>query len=291
MRGLAVIGVAAGGIGVEALDFAPFHDGGVIRISEHRALWIGFLRRTDHAEQRLLLRDAVYHPGRIENLVAAVLGIGLREHGEFGVGGIAAKRAEIFEQIVDLVGGKREAHGQVGFGQRRTAVRREIDCDQRPRRHMAEQLRRSVQGIEHRLGHAIVQHRRDLPPAAGCAFGVIGDAALYAPHRRQAALARDVGGLGRPGRDRADARHHQNQLARRGRGPRRFAIDEQLLQQRALARAEGVRGLDEVPEFGAGDARGRRNPGQAGVEFFQTEGGQRGAAAQLEDFSHESLRR
>ena len=52
-----------------------------------------------------------------------------------------------------------------------------------------------------------------------------------------------------------------------------------------------MRGLDEMPEFGAGNARARRDFGQAGVQFFQTERGERGAAAQLEDFSHESLRR
>ena len=52
-----------------------------------------------------------------------------------------------------------------------------------------------------------------------------------------------------------------------------------------------MRGFDEMPEFGAGDARARRDLAQAGVQFFQTERGQRWAAAQLEDFSHESLRR
>ncbi len=87
------------------------------------------------------------------------------------------------------------------------------------------------------------------------------------------------------------ARHHQIEFARGRRRLHRLAIHEQLVEDCALARIERMRGFDEMPEFGAGDARARGNFSQAGVQFFQTERGQRWAAAQLEDFSHESLRR
>ena len=45
---------------------------------------------------------------RVEDLVAAVLGIGLREHHQLDIGGIAPERAESLDQIVDLLGRQRE---------------------------------------------------------------------------------------------------------------------------------------------------------------------------------------
>jgi len=60
---------------------------------------------------------------------------------------------------------------------------------------------------------------------------------------------RDVGGLGRPGGEGAEARHHEVQPAF---GHRRwFAVGEQPLKQRALACAERRFELDEVPKFRA----------------------------------------
>ena len=63
----------------------------------------------DHCKQGFLLPLTVDIPGRIENLVAAMLGIGLREHHEFGVAGVAAHRREGLDQVVDLVSGQRQA--------------------------------------------------------------------------------------------------------------------------------------------------------------------------------------
>jgi hypothetical protein len=48
------------------------------------------MRFADHAEQRLVLGFAVDHPGGVENLVAAMFGIGLGEHHQFDVGRVAA---------------------------------------------------------------------------------------------------------------------------------------------------------------------------------------------------------
>ena len=39
-----------------------------------------------------------------------MLGIGLREHGEFDIGGVTPLPHEQFTQILDLVRGQREAH-------------------------------------------------------------------------------------------------------------------------------------------------------------------------------------
>ena len=71
-----------------------------------------------------------------------------------------------------------------------------------------------------------------------------------------------------------------------------FDLKERVeLARAALTGIERVGGLHEMPEFGAGNARVRRDVREARVQFFQTERGVRGAAAQLQNFSHKSLRR
>ena len=54
-------------------------------------------------------RCAVDDPARVEDLVAAVLGVRLREHHQLDVGRIAAEPLEALEQVVDLVGRQRQA--------------------------------------------------------------------------------------------------------------------------------------------------------------------------------------
>ncbi|KAG1314737.1 hypothetical protein G6F63_016151 [Rhizopus arrhizus] len=56
-----------------------------------RGLLVGVL---DHPEQRAVLFLAVDGPAGVEDLVAAVLGIGLREHHQFDVGGVAPQVGE-----------------------------------------------------------------------------------------------------------------------------------------------------------------------------------------------------
>jgi hypothetical protein len=77
---------------------------------------------------------------------------------------------------------------------------------------------------------------------------VIRDAALDAPHARQAAVARDVGGLARPRRQRARARHHEKQFARVVLRFAMRAVIEQLPQHRALVVARIAVDLDEMHE-------------------------------------------
>src|SRR4030067_2387749 len=85
-----VISVNAGArLGEEAPDAPALDDRGVVLVGAERALGIGGVGLADHAEQRIGLRLAVNDPVGVKNLVAAVLGIGLREHHKFDVGGIA----------------------------------------------------------------------------------------------------------------------------------------------------------------------------------------------------------
>jgi hypothetical protein len=74
-----------------------------------RALRVGLVRLADHAEQGLVLLLAVDHPGGVEDLVAAVFGIGLREHHQFDVGRIAAGLGKDVEQVIDFVVRQRQA--------------------------------------------------------------------------------------------------------------------------------------------------------------------------------------
>jgi hypothetical protein len=71
----------------------------------------------DHLEQRLVLGGTVDFPGGVEDLVAAVLGVGLREHHQFDVVRIAAEPGEGGDQVVDLILGKGEAQRRIGGDQ------------------------------------------------------------------------------------------------------------------------------------------------------------------------------
>jgi hypothetical protein len=147
---------------------------------------------------------------------------------------------------------------------------------------VAEQRFGVVQRFEHRLGHAVVQHRQrggQIAPGVD----VKGRAALDARHRREAALARDFGRLRRPGRDGAEARRHQLQRAGRRLAGRMRA--KQVLQAR------------DRPRPAARSARRNTSARRRGLELGQdgldvlgkagkAGGGEGGGAAQLEDFGH-----
>src|SRR5690606_24407803 len=101
-----------------------------------RALLVGVL---DHLEQRAALLLPVDGPAGVDDLVAAVLGIGLREHHQFDIGWIAAQLAIPLAQVVDLVIGQRQTQAPVGIFQIR-----QRDPLQRTTRRVAEQCLRLV---------------------------------------------------------------------------------------------------------------------------------------------------
>jgi hypothetical protein len=76
---------------------------------------------------------------------------------------------------------------------------------------------------------------------------VVHDAALDALHPGETAVVRDVGGLRRPRRHRAQARHHQKRLAFRRRSRR--PVGKQPLEQHALFRRERRFAFDKVAKF------------------------------------------
>ena len=66
---------------------------------------------------------AVDDPVRIEDLVAAMLGVRLREHHQLDVGRIAAEALEARCEVVDLVFGQRETKSRVRLDERGAALR------------------------------------------------------------------------------------------------------------------------------------------------------------------------
>ena len=100
-------------------------------------------------------------PVGIENLVAAVLGIGLREHHQFDVGGIALQLGEVLHQIFDLVGGKRQTQFAVGGLQCGVAAIEDIHAGQRLRCAVCEYFFFNSGDIAYDgFGHAVVQQRQ-----------------------------------------------------------------------------------------------------------------------------------
>ena len=133
--------------------------------------------------------------------------------------GLRPLALEVREQVVDLVRGEGEAHRRVRLLDGGAAPAEDVDLGERLRGDVAEE------------GVGLVERRRAPSPSCGrgggagrprgrpVALEVVGGAALDAAHEAgEAALARDVGGLRRPGRDRAEARRDEDHPpAERGR--------------------------------------------------------------------------
>src|SRR5690606_17164370 len=87
------------------------------------------------------LRLAVNIPAGVENLVPAMLGVGLGEHHQFDVAGVAPQVGEACYQIVDLVIGERQAQLDVGLFQRGLATFQNVHAVERLGLGVVEQLR------------------------------------------------------------------------------------------------------------------------------------------------------
>ena len=264
-----------------------FDDRGIVAVSRKHALRIARMGVADHAEQRLRLRLPVDDPLRVEDLVATVLRVRLREHHEFDVGGITPEPGESLEQVVDLVGRER----QTEFGIRRlkgTTPCYERDPPQGPCSGGFEQGLR-LGRLEHGdFGHPVQdQGRQGLEVLACQRLGrsnAVFDAALDPAHRIQAAHMGDVGGLAGPRGDGARTRQHPEA----GRlGEHALACDRRLARtilQKAvetdhLVAAEFARDIHEMQPARL-HGRHRTDPGdQACVQPGAAEFGQRGGTA------------
>ena len=148
---------ARGRLGHESFDLAAGHDGGVVGVSDQHVLRVGLVAVPNHAKQAVRLRYAVDGEGRIEDFVTAVLAVGLGEHHQLDVGRVALQLGKCLHQVVDLVGGQRQAKAGVGGLQRRPALPQHIDLRHRRGRHRSKQTVSGCALLHHALGHAVMQ--------------------------------------------------------------------------------------------------------------------------------------
>ncbi|MPN01977.1 hypothetical protein SDC9_149190 [bioreactor metagenome] len=99
-----------------------FHHRGVVAVGRQHVLRRARLRVLDHLEQRLRLLFTVDNPVGVKNLVAAVLGVGLRKHVQFNVVRVAPQFGERILQIVNFVFRQRQTQTQVSVDQRLTSL-------------------------------------------------------------------------------------------------------------------------------------------------------------------------
>ena len=174
-----------------------------------------------------------------------MLGIGLREHHQLDVCRIAPGVAERAAQVIDLIAGQRQTKLVIGLLEGVAAPLQQRNCLDRRGRRFGEQAFRGDLRIDQAFEHPIVQHcakpfaQRRISRISGRATEPgwpqpdrVAGRALDALDRVEAAVARYVGGLGGPGRDRADARHDQELqcVACEWRRRRCAAVVEQRLQ-------------------------------------------------------------
>src|SRR5690554_7843445 len=86
--------LAISGIGEETPGGKAFNHRRVVLVGGQHASTVVFVGVLDHGKQRFLLCLTINIPAGIENLVATVLGVGLGEHHQLDVMGIAAKLAK-----------------------------------------------------------------------------------------------------------------------------------------------------------------------------------------------------
>ncbi len=266
--GLGASAIDAGArIGEPALAHRALDDRGVVAIRREHTLRRFRMRVADHREERLRLRLTVDDEVRIEDLVAAMLGVRLREHHELGVVRIATQAIERQLEIVDLVIAQREAEPCIGLAERRGIAR---DLLHRLRRLAHEEAQGRVALDQRHFRHPVVQQCAQLAELylrqRLTRLDAIFDAALDATHGGEAADVRDVGGLARPGRSGADARHdEQRRAGARGRRGVTRAVGQQLAQDAEFRGIQLARGVDEVDET-RGDGGDRRLDRPQGFE-------------------------
>ncbi len=158
VNGLVVVNIDATlGYGKETRALVAGDHRGVVLVGREHVVRRGLRGVADHAEQRVLLRLAIDHPVGVEDLVPAVLRIGLREHHQLHVAGVAPQRAKTVYQVVDLVVGQRQPQLGIGLFQRCAPTFEHVHGGHGPRLGAVEEHFGLCQIIEHHLGHAIVQ--------------------------------------------------------------------------------------------------------------------------------------
>ncbi len=253
-------------------------------------LRVGLVGVADHAEQAVRLVLPVDAEVGVENFVAAVFAVGLGEHHQLDIGGVALQAGEGVHQVVHLVIGQRQTEAGVGVLQRGAPAAQHIHMLHGRGLQRGEQSVRRVQAGQGALRHAVVQQGGSGEPLrraqtwlrkqAAAQPNAVDHHALNA-RQRQAAVASDVASLGGPRRDRSQTGCDHTYGGVFGRGISRFAV----FQQGGKPRMQGccrhvlrvLRG-DQVHILRADAGNVGANPLQGGQQTRRTESGQ-GVAA------------
>ena len=206
---------ARGGFGDKPFHQNAFHDRGVVRVRHQHVLWVSLVRMADHAEHALVLRHAVYRELGIEDLVAAVLAVGLGKHHQLHVGRVAPQVGEGVDQVVNFVAGQGQTKTRVGFHQCGLTALKHIHMVHWRGLQGTEQGQ-SLRALQHgALSHAVMQQGCDLLQLFGTQRGLAqqcaleGQAVLHQPFdavHGQATVVRNIRGFGCPWRNSAKTR-------------------------------------------------------------------------------------
>jgi hypothetical protein len=209
VHGVLVRGIPAGLalLGREpAWDDPALHHRGVVGVGDHGALGLtASVCRIIPNSERACTSPSTTKSG-VEDLVAAVLGVGLGEHHQLDVAGVAPEPGERLDEVVDLVVGQGQPVGRVGLDERLAPPPRTSTCSIGSASRSSNSAASAVGSEQHALGHPVVEQVRSggpLRPGERRRPGepVLGDP--LDPADVDAAVVGDVGRLGRPRRDRA----------------------------------------------------------------------------------------
>ena len=170
----------------------------------------------DQLKRRMRLCFAVNMPGGVEDFMAAMFRVGLGEHHQFHIGGIAPEFAEYGTQIIQLRRRERQPEFIVGRVQRSNAARCQVNIAQRGRFIVLEQGLGGLAIRDDGLGHAVMQQGPEPGALRGVEARAVGQGKVInptpfdPPELAEAAVAQDVSRLAGPGRDRARPRRHDD---------------------------------------------------------------------------------
>ena len=150
-----------------ALDQATLHHRRVVVVGHHGVLRAGAFCVADHAEHRLVLRHAVDGEVGVEDLVAAVLAVGLREHHQLDIAGVTAQLSKGRHEVIDFIVTERKAKFGVRLHQCAAALCQHIHMGHGRGLLCLEQARRGAAFKRKGFCHAVVQQGQHV-----CQLGV-----------------------------------------------------------------------------------------------------------------------
>ena len=135
----------------EALDHRR-----VVVVGRENAVRMQAVGVLDHVEQRVVLVILVDGPLGVEDLVPAMLGIGLGEHHQFDIGGIALQLLVALDQVADLVIGEGQPELAVGLLQPLSTAFEQVHRGHRAGLVMREKRLAFFNGFKDLLDHPVV---------------------------------------------------------------------------------------------------------------------------------------